>query len=199
MLFESGSPWIVKSIKQRDLLNTWIRAYLKRNGIPRLGDYGPGRFEDEMPDLAILKVTSAIPARFAIDTVGTRISFAFGGVTEGEYLDEFINSKLLPVTLPLYQESLRRCLPVYTVSRVTDVHGTTVAHERLLLPFAENNQVDRILVSMKPISEDGKFEIKDLMRTERHVPVFEICVVIDRELFHVPPGKNSPGEEIEST
>lgn len=27
MKFESVSPWAVRSIKQRQLLNTWLRAY----------------------------------------------------------------------------------------------------------------------------------------------------------------------------
>ena len=44
--FESATPSIVKSIKQRDLLNTWLRLYARAQSLPRIADYQPERFED---------------------------------------------------------------------------------------------------------------------------------------------------------
>jgi hypothetical protein len=34
--FASAGPSIVKSIKQRDLLNTWLRLYAREKRIPRI-------------------------------------------------------------------------------------------------------------------------------------------------------------------
>jgi hypothetical protein len=197
MMFESASAWIVKSIKQRDLLNTWLRSYAGRNGIPKLSEYEPSRFQEEMPELAFLTVTSTAPVRLVIDSAGARISLAFGGIADGKLVNEYVNPKLLPVTMPLYDECIKRGLPIYTVSSVTDIQGTTVAHERLILPFAESDRIDRMIVSMKPISEEGNFEIKGLMVGESHLPVFEICAVIDQNLYHAVPAKNSWKDDIE--
>ena len=49
--FASADPSIVKSIKQRDLLNTWLRLYARNQSIPRMSEYQPARIEDELPDL----------------------------------------------------------------------------------------------------------------------------------------------------
>jgi hypothetical protein len=39
--FQRASPSIVKSVKQLDLLNIWLRAFAKRRALPRLEDYKP--------------------------------------------------------------------------------------------------------------------------------------------------------------
>lgn len=49
--FESANPTVVKSIKQRDLLNTWLRLYARERAIPRIGEYEPSRLAEELPDL----------------------------------------------------------------------------------------------------------------------------------------------------
>ena len=51
MDFQSANPTIVKSIKQRDLLNTWLRLYAREQQIPRIGEYQPTRLAEELPDL----------------------------------------------------------------------------------------------------------------------------------------------------
>ena len=51
MDFESAIPSIVKSIKQRDLLNGWLRLYARQQSMPRIEEYRPERIEDELPDL----------------------------------------------------------------------------------------------------------------------------------------------------
>jgi len=40
--FESANPTVVKSIKQRDLLNTWLRLYARDRQMPRIEEYQPG-------------------------------------------------------------------------------------------------------------------------------------------------------------
>ncbi len=51
MEFESASPSVVKSIKQRDLLNAWLRALRKSAPLPAIQDYRPNGIADELTDL----------------------------------------------------------------------------------------------------------------------------------------------------
>jgi len=58
--FESAQPSVVKSIKQRDLLNTWLRLYARNQSMPRMDEYQPERIEDELPDLVFCTVEAAL-------------------------------------------------------------------------------------------------------------------------------------------
>ena len=44
--FQSANPTVVKSIKQRDLLNTWLRLYAREQTMPRIEEYQPSRLDD---------------------------------------------------------------------------------------------------------------------------------------------------------
>ena len=47
--FESTRPTVVKSLKQRDLLNTWLWHYARAQATPRLAECEPARLGEEMP------------------------------------------------------------------------------------------------------------------------------------------------------
>ena len=193
--FESAKPSVVKSIKQRDLLNTWLRLYAPTQRLPHMESFQPARFEDELPDLVFMTVEQAKPARLIIDSDGTRMSLAYGFTGSGRYLDEYLGVRLTPLVMPIYQECLDRALPVYTVSEVDDATGRIVAYERLLLPFSASKGVTHIIASLKTISEDGSFEIRNLMRGNEALPAQKLRAVIDRELFHRSPGR-IPGADL---
>jgi hypothetical protein len=75
--FESARPSVVKSIKQRDLLNTWLRLYARTQALPRMAEYQPARMEDEAPDLVYYSIDPAPqPPRLTILSDGTRMSTA---------------------------------------------------------------------------------------------------------------------------
>jgi hypothetical protein len=60
--FESANPSVVKSIKQRDLLNTWLRLYVREQRMPGVEEYQPERLADELPDLVYYTVdTTRLP------------------------------------------------------------------------------------------------------------------------------------------
>ena len=63
MEFESANPTIVKSIKQRDFLNTWLRLYARAQQLPRIDEFHPERIEEELPDLVYLTVVDGQPPR----------------------------------------------------------------------------------------------------------------------------------------
>jgi hypothetical protein len=196
--FQSAGPSVVKSIKQRDLLNTWLRLYARDQSIPRMSEYQPARIEDELPDLVFYTVdATTMPPRLIIQSDGTRMSTAYGHTGKGRNLDEYLGPRLAPSVMPVYYECIARCLPTYTIAIIDDIYGRIVAYERLLLPFADNGSVSHIIASLKTISEDGGFEIKNLMRGNDQLPVPKLRAIIDCDLFHRAPGRIPSGEELE--
>jgi hypothetical protein len=196
--FASAGPSVVKSIKQRDLLNTWLRLYARNQSIPRMLEYQPARIEDELPDLVFYTVdATAQPPRLTIQSDGTRMSTAYGNTGRGRYLDEYLGAKLVPIVMPVYYECIARRLPAYTIANIDDVYGRIVAYERLLLPFSEGGTVTHMIASLKTISEDGGFEIRNLMRGNDKLPVPKLRAIIDRDLFHRMPGRIPSGDALE--
>lgn len=198
MEFESANPSVVKSIKQRDLLNTWLRLFARERLMPSIEEYQPARIEDELPDLVFLTVdTASWPPRLTIESDGTRMSSAYGYTGKGRLLDEYLGARLAPMVMPAYYECIARRLPVYTIANIDDIYGRIVAYERLLLPFSDGDNVSHVIASLKTISEDGNFEIRNLMRGNDSLPTPKLRAVIDRDLFHRAPGRIPAGDQIE--
>src|ERR1700730_2652726 len=196
--FQSANPTIVKSIKQRDLLNTWLRLYALDQRMPRMDEYQPARLADELPDMVYLSVDiTPQPPRLTIESDGTRMSSAYGNTGKGRYLDEYLGGRLAPVVMPVYYTCINRALPVYTIANIDDIYGRIVAYERLLLPFSDGGDVTHIIASLKTISEDGNFEIRNLMRGNDTLPTPKLRAVIDHDLFHRAPGRIPAGDVIE--
>jgi hypothetical protein len=196
--FGSANPTVVKSIKQRDLLNTWLRLYAREQLLPRIEEYQPERLAEELPDLVYYTVdTARMPPRLTIQSDGTRMSNAYGNTGKGRYLDEYVGPRLALIVMPVYYECLKRRLPVYTIANIDDIYGRIVAYERLLMPFSEGGDVTHVIASLKTISEDGGFEIKNLMRGNDTFPTPKLRTVIDRDLFHRAPGRIPSGDVIE--
>lgn len=79
MDFASAAPSVVKSIKQRDQLNTWLRLYARQRTAPAIWEYRPARLEEELSDLIYYTVDDSTPTpRLTIQGEGTRISRAYG-------------------------------------------------------------------------------------------------------------------------
>ena len=198
MEFESAGPSVVKSIKQRDLLNTWLRLYARERQMPRVEEYQPARLTEELPDLVYYTVdTERQPPRLTIQSDGTRMSAAYGNTGKGRLLDEYLGPRLVPVVMPVYYKCISCSLPVYTIANIDDIYGRIVAYERLLLPFSEGGSVTHVIASLKTISEDGNFEIRNLMRGNDTLPTPKLRTVIDRDLFHRAPGRIPAGDVIE--
>jgi hypothetical protein len=96
--FESANPTVVKSIRQRDLLNTWLRLFAPAQRVPRIGEFQPSRIEEELPDLVFMTVEKAEPLQLIIDSDGTRMSVAFGYTGKGRYLDEYLGARSSPMS-----------------------------------------------------------------------------------------------------
>ncbi|QQO12173.1 PAS domain-containing protein [Bradyrhizobium diazoefficiens] len=198
MDFASAAPSVVKSIRQRDLLNTWLRLYAREQTAPAISEYQPARIEEELSDLIYYTVDISAPTpRLIIQSEGTRISRAYGHTGKGVALDEYIGPRLVPFVMPVYYECVARGLPVYSVADVDDIYGRVVAYERLLLPFQTDGKVRHVIASLKTFCEDGGFEIKNLMRGNDALPRPKQRAVIDRDLFHRAPGRIAAADVVE--
>ncbi|MCA1452354.1 hypothetical protein I6F35_03860 [Bradyrhizobium sp. BRP22] len=198
MEFQSANSSIVKSIRQRDLLNAWLRLYARDQSTPRAAEYEPERLQEEELDLVHYTVEAERqPPRLTIQSEGTRMAHAYGHTGKGRALDDYIGPRLAPIVMPAYYACIARGLPVYTIAHIDDIYGRLVAYERLLLPFGEDGHITRIIASLKTICEDGHFEIKNLMRGGDKLPVPKLHAVIDRDLFHRTPGRITPADVLE--
>lgn len=186
MPFESATPSIVRSVKQRDLLNTWLRLRSSFGALPPIAGYNPARLEDELKDIVYYVVSPHGSSwRFVIDSNGSRLSQAYGTMGQnnvGTELRDYIGPGLIHLVLPIYEECARRTLPIYSISTIDDINGRTVAYERLLMPFSTGAEITHLLASLKTISQEGKFEINNLLRAPDKMPEYRLRAVIDREL-----------------
>lgn len=112
---------VVKSIKQRDLLNTWLRLYARQQTAPAIWEYQPARLEEELSDLIYYTVDDSTPTPgLTIQSKGTRISRAYGHTGKGILLEVYVGPQLAPFVMPAYHECLARGLPVYSVADVVE-------------------------------------------------------------------------------
>src|SRR5712671_3247135 len=142
MQFESANPSVVRSVKQRDLLNAWLRVLGKDRALPLLGDYKPDRIADELADMMGFDVLGhGSEARFLITQEGGRLTATYGNEhidpdkRINRYLDDAIGPARYARVVPSYRACLKRRRPTYSISMVQDGDGKDVSYERLLLPF----------------------------------------------------------------
>lgn len=195
--FESVAPSMVRSIKQRDLLNTWLRAYAACNGVPHFQAFQPERMEDEIPDLVFYRVEHhAGRPTITIASDRTRLSDVYGRRGTGEELATYLGAHHAKHVMPIYHACIARALPAYSISQVSDISGVKVDYERLLLPFSgeRSGTIAHVLASLKTISEDGSFVLRNLMRGSETMPVYRLYGIIDRDLVHNRPIRGMPAD-----
>jgi hypothetical protein len=193
--FQSANPSIVKSIRQRELLNAWLRALRKPKPLPSLLDFKPDRInDDELADMMGFNVEGdGETARYVITHEGTRLTATYGNdhVDPAErtnrYLDDAIGPDRYGRVVPSYRACIALKRPTYSVAMVRDPDGKDVSYERLLLPFGPNERVEQIVGSYKAISFDGGFKVNNLMGLKpNNIPVVVINAVIDQDIARRP-------------
>jgi hypothetical protein len=205
MEFESTSPSVVKSIKQRDLLNAWLRALRRPKSLPAIQDYRPNGIADELADMMGFDVNGdGDNARFLITQEGSRLTATYGSEhiepaeRTNRYLDDAIGPDRYARVVPPYRACLSRKRPTYSIATVQDSDGKEVSYERLLLPFGSAGNVEQIVGSYKAISIEGRFKITNLMGLKpRTLPVNIVKAVIDRDIVRGPMGHRASNDLIE--
>jgi hypothetical protein len=189
MEFESSDPSVIRSIKQRELLNTWLRAAARHRPLPLIGDFQPNRFGEELADMMGFDVRGVgDSARFLITQEGVRLTATYGNEhvepdkRTNRYLDDAIGPERYANVIELYRACVTHRRPAYSISTVQDADNKDVSYERLLLPFGSSSNVEQIVGSYKSISIEGGFKINNLMGLKpKALPVILIRAIIDRE------------------
>jgi hypothetical protein len=203
MEFASADPSVVRSIRQRELLNIWLRAAGKHRPLPLLDDFKPERVVDELADMMGFDVVpQGDGARFLITQEGARLTTIYGNdhIDPSKRTNRFLDDAIGPVryanVITLYRICLTHKRPAYSISMVQDDDGKDVSYERLLMPFGRGDAVEQIVGSYKSISIDGGFKISNLMGLKpKAVPVILVRAIIDRE-FGTPPATPQSADEI---
>lgn len=203
MEYGSANPSVVRSVKQRDLLNAWLRACGRQRSLPAVADYRPERIADELADMMGFDVEGrGDTARFLITQEGARLTATYGNEQPDKratrYLDDAIGPARYARVVPSYRICLARRRPSYSISLVQDSDGKDVSYERLLLPFGSAGEVEQIIGSYKAISIEGGFKIDNLMGVNPgQNPVDVVRAVIDLEFIRRPAGVSASDEVIE--
>src|ERR1700761_3223658 len=137
MPFESANPSVVRSVKQRDLLNAWLRArsWPRPRPLPMLRDYQPERMDGEMVDMMSFDVIgSGDRTRFVITHEGARLTATYGNEhvapeqRTNRYLDDAIGPVRYALALPSYLACVTRKRPAYSVTMLRDADGKEVSY-----------------------------------------------------------------------
>jgi len=205
MQFESADPSVVKSIKQRELLNRWLRAAAKHRPLPLIDDFQPHRFGEELADMMGFDVAGeGDNARFLITHEGARLTATYGNdhINPSErtnrYLDDAIGPERYANVVALYRACLAHKRPAYSISTVQDADDKEVSYERLLLPFGSGCNVEQIVGSYKSISIEGGFKVNNLMGLKpKATPVILVRAIIDRNFVPIPADRRLSDDVIE--
>jgi hypothetical protein len=205
MEFESADPSVVRSIKQREFLNAWLRAAAEHRPLPFVDDFQPNRVGDELADMMGFDVIGqGDAARFLITQAGARLSTTYGSdhlkPTErtNRYLDDALGPERYAHVIALYRTCLKHRRPAYSISTVQDADSKDVSYERLLLPFGGGDAVEQIVGSYKSISIEGGFKINNLMGLRpKSVPVILVRAIIDRDFVPNPASRHLADDIVE--
>jgi hypothetical protein len=205
--FASANPSVVRSVKQRVLLNAWLRARSRPRprALPAVRDYQPDRIGDEMADMMGFDVAgNGQDARFLITQEGARLAATYGNEhiapdkRTNRYLDDAIDPVQYARVRPCYQVCLMRKQPTYSICMVRDADGKEVSFERLLLPFGSADKVEQIVGSYKAISIEGGFKITNLMAaTANTAPVRLVSAIIDLDFVRGSSARGASDDVIE--
>jgi hypothetical protein len=204
MEFASADPSVVKSIRQRYLLNEWLRAAAKRRPMPLLRDFQLDRVDDEMADMMGYDVVGeGDGARFLITHQGARLAATYGNervdpAERPRFLDEAVGPERYANVVDLYRACLRHKRPAYSISTVQDTDGKEVSYERLLMPFGSGEAVQHIVGSFKSISIEGGFKVSNLMGLRpKAEPVIQVRAIIDRAFVPAQAGPHAAEDVID--
>lgn len=205
MQFASADPSVVKSIRQRYLLNEWLRAAAKQRTMPPPGDFQLEQVADELVDMMHYEVVGqGDGARFLITHEGARLATTYGSdhiepaQRTNRYLDDAIGPERYANVVALYRACLARQRPTYSISTVQDADGKEVSYERLLMPFGSGEAVQQIVGSFKCISIEGGFKVSNLMGLRPNAePAILVRAIIDRAFVPVSAGSHSSDEVID--
>jgi|SRR5882757_307019 len=100
MEFASSDPSVVRSIRQRSLLNTWLSAATRHHPLPLFHDFQPDRVAGELADMMGFDVVGqGDDARFLITQEGARLTATYGNehVDPSKRTNRFLDDAIGPM------------------------------------------------------------------------------------------------------
>ena len=192
MEFASANPSVIRSIKQRILLNAWLRMPRNSGSLPAAADFQPEDAADELADMACFDVEEAEDgARFLITQEGARVALTYAsndpGRRSNRYLEDAVGPDRYGRIAIYYRTLLARKRPIYSITAVRDADEKEVSFERLLLPFGGADRVEQIVGSYKTISVEGRFKVENLLGPKpKATPIPVVRAVIDMDFVRSP-------------
>ena len=195
--FDPAPPWVIREIKQRELLNAWMRLRASSSGRPEIKAFAPERIADEVNNMGrYALVRGGARIRFFIEDDGSHLALAFGSPGKGKFIDEYVAPDIVEKVLINYRACADHAVPIYVISELVDRAGRSVSYERLLLPFFAGGDVSHIITHLRMISADGRFELKELMNGAGGVPRYRLAVRIPPTPPAQRPRSSAPADEI---
>jgi hypothetical protein len=176
----SYPPSVIRSIKQREMLNAWLRL-ARNDALPNPDSFEVSRLAEERGEMVYCDVQKGEDGpRFLLTHHGDRLSAAFGVSGTGKWLEDVVGARFAATAVPIYRACVERRLPVYSIYLIEDVQARRVAYERLLLPFSsDRRRIDRLVGSCKAISEDGAFDHRNMMIGSEAEPEYTVIAIVD--------------------
>lgn len=180
MTYSLSTPGVIRSIRQRDLLNAWARA--RANGsIPDPVLCTPETFGEEFSDMAIVDgVAEASGMRFKIRRQGQRMQIYHNANLEGGFVDDSLPDHMRDWMVYLLELARNLRSPVYSEYATTDVIGRPLSLERLFLPYGQADAPPgAFALSVKTISLEGAFVESEIMRCNSNKKIDAKAFVIE--------------------
>jgi hypothetical protein len=206
MEYASADPSVVRSIRQRVLLNAWLRALRTPNVLPVRADFDSEAGSDELADVMGFDVEGDHKAaRFLITHEGARLAATYGNdhvaldKRTNRYLDDAIGPDATRASWPAIANAWHTGGRPIRSRWCRMPTAKEVSYERLLLPFGNAAAVTQIVGSYKAISIEGGFKVRNLMGLRpMAAPTMVVHAVIDREAARRPSGIRASEDIIEA-
>jgi hypothetical protein len=153
--FDRAYPWVVRSLRQSQLLEAWLSQVRAAGGVmPSLKDFAALQAYREQGELTVYDVVNCSGStRYRVAREGVAFKALFGTSSEGRFLDEAMSKQAWEIGRVSLDECVRQALPIYTVFSLEANDGQSVMCERLQLPFGVgSSEVTTMATSLKTTS-----------------------------------------------
>jgi hypothetical protein len=152
--FDRAYPWVVKSLRQQQLLEAWLWQVRASRILPAIKDFAALHAYREQSEVSVYEVVRENgSARYRVAREGVAFKALFGTSSYGRFLDEAMSPRTWGIGRISLDECVRQALPIYSVYSLDDKEGQRIMCERLMLPFGNgSSEVTAMATSLKTTS-----------------------------------------------
>ena len=152
--FDHVQSWVVRSLRQSGLLDSWIALAAQNASLPLLADFGALRDYPAQGELTIYDVVREMPSpRYLVAQEGHAFKKTLDSSASGRFLDEVLPPEVWRSAQPNFDKCVELAKPVYATFGAIEWQDQRMLCERLLLPFGlGTREVISIVSSFKMTS-----------------------------------------------